>query len=725
MAKLTQPIRLAILCAYVALLLGTSKIALHSWLPPLGVKGIWFYSGLAAVLLGSLLLSPFFTKPSDAVAYGVAALVALLPANAWLASRESGFNRFLWTAAAVYIALVLVAGIGAIALKDARREFTDRLGRSFFALSTTIGTPRSVFSAVVLFAIVAFHRTSAREYLAISLAWTFTVVLRPLENLASVLTEWWAIWRVPLDTKALGEIAGHELPGVVLVRHRTDVGVNFGDVLVVPGDDGRVTLALALDYVGLADDRWLRARQFACPAAVRDRLRLPSSTKVALRLEQAGADLAEVRDNTWTRRNELIGLVAPETSLSRLRVEIVRVDKDLKEGRLLEVNIGDLSTLYQVVDGLTREEIVHQKSTRGYVRVDAKKIGRWDSAERAFKRVSWMPSPNASVYLVDEIEHVPDRTAVGHLPGTNYPLEVELDGLVTHNAAILGILGAGKSYLAFELVERMILHDIKVVCLDLTEEYAQALGPYYNSVARQAAIADLQNIGAAGRNAVMQNVEEGGSHGQFKERLKAQIHRFLDTDGDLLRIFNPALFEIWRQDSRPYQGNASMATLTPVETTRLLTEVLLEELQALGLTPNARCCLVLEEAHSLIPEWNAVATDGDKTATNGTAKAIVQGRKYGLGCLVITQRTANITKSILNQCNTIFAMRSYDATGLDFLRNYVGAEYADVLSTLEDRHAIVFGKGSSCSDPLLVRLNDRDKFLELTRANGPMDDAMT
>src|SRR2546421_12494623 len=89
------------------------------------------------------------------------------------------------------------------------------------------------------------------------------------------------------------------------------------------------------------------------------------------------------------------------------------------------------------------------------------------------------------------------------------------------------------------------------------------------------------------------------------------------------------------------------------------------------------------------PEWNAVASEGDKAATNGTAKAILQGRKYGLGCLVVTQRTANVTKTILNQCNTVFALRVFDSTGMEFLRNYVGDDYSSVLSTLENRHAIV------------------------------------
>ncbi len=49
------------------------------------------------------------------------------------------------------------------------------------------------------------------------------------------------------------------------------------------------------------------------------------------------------------------------------------------------------------------------------------------------------------------------------------------------------------------------------------------------------------------------------------------------------------------------------------------------------------------------------------------AKVILQGRKYGLGSFVVTQRTANISKSILNQCNTIFALRVFDDTGKQFL----------------------------------------------------------
>jgi hypothetical protein len=64
----------------------------------------------------------------------------------------------------------------------------------------------------------------------------------------------------------------------------------------------------------------------------------------------------------------------------------------------------------------------------------------------------------------------------------------------------------------------------------------------------------------------------------------------------------------------------------------------------------------------------------------------------------------------LNQCNTIFALRAYDATGAGFLENYVGGGYAPLLTTLKERQAIVFGRASSCSTPIVVRLNDAEAF---------------
>ena len=360
----------------------------------------------------------------------------------------------------------------------------------------------------------------------------------------------------------------------------------------------------------------------------------------------------------------LIGLVAPETSMTQLRMDVVRTDLDLEAGRLLEVRIAGTDVLCQLMDGINKEEILFQKNTRGYVLAHAKMIGHWNADKARFETVRWVPHLNSPVYLVDCCPATPLRDAVGHFPGTDYPVTVDVDSLVTHNAAILGILGSGKSCLALELVERMIAQKIKVICFDLTDQYAQELAVHRVPDEESKVVDELRGIGNAGKDKVNQNVEEGGSALAFKKKVHEQLAGFLGpSKANYLRIYNPVTFEVWRQDSKPYQGKASMASLTPTEVTRIFTEAALEVAQSLGMTDRARCCLVFEEAHSIIPEWSATASEGDRSATNGTAKAILQGRKFGLGCLVITQRTANVTKSILDQCNTIFALRVFDATG--------------------------------------------------------------
>ena len=302
-----------------------------------------------------------------------------------------------------------------------------------------------------------------------------------------------------------------------------------------------------------------------------------------------------------------------------------------------------------------------------------------------------------------------------------------INELVTHNTAILGILGVGKSMLAIELVERMIASGIKVICLDLTNQYAKELGEFYVPDYEEGCLQALQAASEKDREAFSNNPEEGGSLPNLSQAIYDDLVTFLDPGNPRkLKIYNPSSFVATKHQREPSQykeGNtwhrgAGLFTVTPVEITKIISEASLDILSD-EMTDKARACLVYEEAHSLVPEWNSVVNEGDKNATSGTARAILQGRKYGLGCLLITQRTANVTKTILNQCNSIFAMRTFDETGKEFLANYVGRDYASALSSIPERHAVFFGKASSCENPVLIRLNDQDHFRQVFRAEYP------
>ncbi len=58
MPTLDQRTRLLILIVYVASPFIASRLALGRWFPPSTEDGLWFYAGLATLLLGNLLISP-------------------------------------------------------------------------------------------------------------------------------------------------------------------------------------------------------------------------------------------------------------------------------------------------------------------------------------------------------------------------------------------------------------------------------------------------------------------------------------------------------------------------------------------------------------------------------------------------------------------------------------------------------------------------------------------
>ena len=122
-------------------------------------------------------------------------------------------------------------------------------------------------------------------------------------------------------------------------------------------------------------------------------------------------------------------------------------------------------------------------------------------------------------------------------------------------------------------------------------------------------------------------------------------------------------------------------------------------------------CVVLEEAHTIIPEWNFVSDNnkGCQSAINAISQIALQGRKYNVGFLVVAQRTANVSKTVLTQCNSVIAFQEFDNTSIDFLANYYGDDIAKILPTLKFRQAIAVGKAFKSTIPLIFEVPEIDE----------------
>jgi hypothetical protein len=120
-------------------------------------------------------------------------------------------------------------------------------------------------------------------------------------------------------------------------------------------------------------------------------------------------------------------------------------------------------------------------------------------------------------------------------------------------------------------------------------------------------------------------------------------------------------------------------------------------------TPMSRVVL-LEEAHSLIPEWN-FATRSQQDACAITCRAIMQARKFGLSFVIVSQRTAVVAKSALGQCETYIVFRAVDDTSLSYFEGIVGSAAREVLPNLGRYEALCFGPGFNSESPVVVQMD--------------------
>jgi hypothetical protein len=727
-------IRLIFLILYLGLLFAANRVAFGTWIPSGNEKSLWFGAGVLNLLLGSFLVTPYFERPANHIASAVAALIACWLAFDW--SNFKGAETFIAALVLSYLLLIAVASGVALLMRTKDEGFALRIGTTAKEFADQIGNDRALFSFVIIGAVGLFHRDNSREVLVILSVLILVVLLRPENQIVQFCSRLHAIWGATEVLGIAGEIAGFDEPGIVLIRQPAK-NSKFGEFLLVNDKGTSPQLAQVLGYYGRDSGMLLRAKILELPKAAHKKIEvfarnIPFGFAGAFKPE--GELKAILEDEAYTKKaNQLAGLVAENSSINKLYVEVIQ-ESTVSEGAVLEASINGTPVLYQITDGLTREEIVFQRNTRGFARAEARKIGRWNEDRGSFQLVKWIPTIHSPVFQSVGPDGELSEKAIGSLPSTNYPINVRsVHELVTHNSAILGILGVGKSFLAIELLERMFAEGIKVVCLDLTNQYAKELAEFYDASGEAKILERIQKAADKDREQVEDSRSKGGSFENLKKAIQEDLAVFLADDCEAkLKIYNPAQLNasIQAGDLRnkkigPGQNDwaqvAAFRETTPAEITRIVTEACLAHSQD-QMRDRAKVCLVFEEAHSLVPEFNNLTVDSDKHAVAGTARAILQGRKYGMGCLLISQRTANVTKTILNQCNSIFAFRTFDDTGMAFLENYLGPDYAHVLPSLEERHVVFFGKASSCENPVLMRVNERSDFVTRFRAKHPLPD---
>ena len=86
--------------------------------------------------------------------------------------------------------------------------------------------------------------------------------------------------------------------------------------------------------------------------------------------------------------------------------------------------------------------------------------------------------------------------------------------------------------------------------------------------------------------------------------------------------------------------------------------------------------VVMEEAHRYL------SSDRSSFATQSVRRIVKEGRKYGIGALLVSQRPAEIDPTILSQCGTLVALRLSNSNDRATVGAAAGDAFDDLLATL-------------------------------------------
>lgn len=106
--------------------------------------------------------------------------------------------------------------------------------------------------------------------------------------------------------------------------------------------------------------------------------------------------------------------------------------------------------------------------------------------------------------------------------------------------------------------------------------------------------------------------------------------------------------------------------------------------------------LFCDEAHLYIPELGS-ANNSDSVANETFERIAKEGRKYGVGLVVISQRPSEVNRTVLSQCNNLVAMRLTNGDDQAVVRRLLPDSlggFGDLLPILDTGEALVVGDAS-------------------------------
>ena len=113
--------------------------------------------------------------------------------------------------------------------------------------------------------------------------------------------------------------------------------------------------------------------------------------------------------------------------------------------------------------------------------------------------------------------------------------------------------------------------------------------------------------------------------------------------------------------------------------------------------------LVCEEAHRYVPNFGEAQYKEAQSAIRRIAK---EGRKYGIGLMLVSQRPSDVESTVLSQCNSWVILRLTNSNDQNHVSNFLPDSLAGltrILSSLTRREAIFVGEAAALPSRIRIR----------------------
>lgn len=342
---------------------------------------------------------------------------------------------------------------------------------------------------------------------------------------------------------------------------------------------------------------------------------------------------------------------------------------------------------------------------------------------------------------------------IGKLRGHDIEVNLNINSIAQKHLSVLAKTGSGKSYTTAIIIEEMMKHDVTTIILDPHGEYS--------SMAEAGEVPADNEFGVASRGfgdkltefSPVPNINQGARGLKFTfgnlspnkilemaeldkrktnvKKLEGAISRLEAGKGvygiqDMIRVFKQNEEEDAGNIIRGLQrlkkknilaprgtsiedivqkGKTSIINLkgAPPDIQEFVVSKLstaLFELRKRNKIPPLM--LFAEEAHNFCPQRG-------KTQSSDIFKTIAsEGRKFGLGLAIITQRPAKVDKNVLSQCNTQVILKVTNPNDLKAIESSIEGvtkEMKEEVQRLPVGEAIITGGG--LSEPLFLAVRPR------------------